>query len=69
MYQNLILMNPFNLIESMTRDIETSVLSDKEKQDLLNQMWRNASLSDTYEPGSSFKIVTAAGSCHRGRCS
>ncbi|NLJ89527.1 MAG: PASTA domain-containing protein [Clostridiales bacterium] len=60
------LNEPFNLIESMTRDIETSVLSDKEKQDLLNQMWRNASLSDTYEPGSSFKIVTAAAAIEEG---
>lgn len=34
-------------------------VSDKKKQDLLNQMWRNHCVSDTYEPGSTFKIVTA----------
>ena len=34
--------------------------SDKEKSDSLNQMWRNFSLNDTYEPGSTFKIVTSA---------
>ena len=35
-------------------------LSDKEKSDSLNQMWRNFSLNDTYEPGSTFKIITSA---------
>lgn len=34
-------------------------VSDKKKQELLNQMWRNHCVSDTYEPGSTFKIVTA----------
>lgn len=33
--------------------------SEKKKQELLNQMWRNHCVSDTYEPGSTFKIVTA----------
>lgn len=40
--------------------LDPSKLSDEKKQDLLNQMWRNACISDTYEPGSAFKIVTAA---------
>ncbi|MDR2649124.1 MAG: PASTA domain-containing protein [Clostridiales bacterium] len=35
-------------------------LSEKEQSDSLNQMWRNFSLNDTYEPGSTFKIVTSA---------
>lgn len=30
------------------------------KQDLLNQMWHNTCINDTYEPGSTFKIITAA---------
>lgn len=47
--------NPFTLIEQE----DTSKLTDKEKNDLLNTMWRNACISDTYEPGSTFKIVTA----------
>ena len=34
--------------------------TDKEKQNLLNQMWRNPSINDTYEPGSTFKIITTA---------
>lgn len=33
--------------------------TDKKKQDALNNMWRNACISDTYEPGSAFKIITA----------
>ncbi len=35
-------------------------LSDKKKQEALNGMWRNACVSDTYEPGSTFKVITAA---------
>lgn len=38
---------------------EPAGLTEKEKNELLNGMWRNACISDTYEPGSVFKIVTA----------
>lgn len=34
-------------------------MTEQEKMDLLNRMWRNPSISDTYEPGSAFKIITA----------
>ena len=34
--------------------------SSKEQNDMLNQMWRNVSINDTYEPGSTFKIFTSA---------
>lgn len=41
-------------------------ISAKEKQELLNQMWRNPSINDTYEPGSTFKIITAAAGLEAG---
>ena len=50
------LNDPFTL----NTDTETSGMTDREKQDLLNQMWRNPCLNDTYEPGSTFKIITMA---------
>lgn len=34
--------------------------TEEEKQDLLNKMWRNQCINDTYEPGSTFKIMTAS---------
>ncbi len=36
------------------------------RQDLLNQMWRNTCINDTYEPGSTFKIITAAAGLEAG---
>ena len=41
-------------------------LSQEEYQRLLNQMWRNPCVSDTYEPGSTFKIITAAAGLEEG---
>ena len=53
------LNEPFVLTDNMTEEINLNSLSDDKMQDLLNNMWRNACISDTYEPGSAFKIVTA----------
>ena len=41
-------------------------LSDEELQDALNQMWRNGCINDTYEPGSTFKIITSAACLEEG---
>lgn len=53
------LNDPYTLTDSALNGLDTASLTDKQKNDLLNNMWRNASISDTYEPGSTFKVVTA----------
>lgn len=57
----------FNLNEPFTLNRETTGdLSQTQKQELLNQMWRNPGINDTYEPGSTFKIITAAAGLEAG---
>lgn len=41
-------------------------VSEEQKQELLNQMWRNGCISDTYEPGSTFKVITASAGLEEG---
>lgn len=55
------LNDPFTLNTAVEEGI-----SDKERQDLLNQMWRNPCLNDTYEPGSTFKIITMSAGLEAG---
>ncbi|MBR1701516.1 MAG: peptidoglycan glycosyltransferase [Lachnospiraceae bacterium] len=55
------LNDPFALPEG-TEDS----LDSKEQQDLLNNIWRNGCINDTYEPGSTFKIITAAAGLESG---
>ena len=76
---SIILMNPsngelyamvnvpeFDLDDPFTLPQGTVGLTEEEKQDALNQMWRNRSINDTYEPGSAFKVVTAAACLEEG---
>ena len=78
---SVILMNPqngeiyamvnvpeFNLNEPFklqTRE-DMSTVSSEQKQELLNQMWRNGCINDTYEPGSTFKIITSSACLEEG---
>ena len=58
----------FNLNDPYTlpEGIESEGISEEKKQELLNGMWRNGCINDTYEPGSTFKIVTAAAGLESG---
>lgn len=78
---SILLMNPqngeiyacvnvpeFNLNEPFVLNTgqDTASMDQKKTQDLLNQMWRNPCLNDTYEPGSTFKIITMAAGLQEG---
>ena len=73
-YVSIIIMNPqdgaiyanvnvpeFNLNDPFTlpEGIDTTGMTEQQKNDALNRMWRNQSVNDTYEPGSTFKIITS----------
>lgn len=58
----------FNLNEPFTLNSGESgdSMTDEKKQEALNQMWRNGCINDTYEPGSTFKIITASACLEEG---
>ena len=56
------LNDPFTLPEGQ----QEQLMTEKEKQEALNKMWRNACINDTYEPGSAFKVITAAAALENG---
>ncbi len=55
---------PFSL---ETMSMETEPADEEERQKLLNQMWRNSCINDTYEPGSTFKTFTTAACLEAGK--
>ncbi len=58
------LNDPFTLNYVMTESV-----SDADYQNLLNKMWRNSCINDTYEPGSTFKMITATAALETGAAS
>ena len=55
------LNEPYQLLEELKGE------SGKSENDKLNNMWRNACISDTYEPGSTFKVITATAALSEGK--
>ena len=60
-YPEFDLNDPFTLVGDTGESV-----SAEEKQNLLNKMWRNQCISDTYEPGSPSKIFTVAAALEEG---
>jgi len=60
------LNEPYELTEIYTAGLSEGELTAEKKTELLNQMWRNSCISDTYEPGSAFKIITATAAFEHG---
>lgn len=57
------LNEPFSL-ESLGEDTKSA--DDEARQEMLNRMWRNGCINDTYEPGSTFKIITSSACLQEG---
>ncbi len=64
-YPTFDLNNPFEINDEELSAV-WDTLNEKERNDALNKMWRNTAINDTYEPGSTFKTVTASAGLEEG---
>lgn len=64
-YPSFDLNDPFT-IQDETLQANWEQLSEQERNDARNQMWRNSAINDTYEPGSIFKIITSVAGLEEG---
>ena len=59
------LNNPYQINKQELKDV-WELLDQKQKSESLQAMWRNKAIADTYEPGSTFKLVTASSALEEG---
>lgn len=64
-YPSYNLNEPYEIVDEELKSI-WDTLSDKERNESLNAMWRNKAIADTYEPGSTFKLVTTSAALEEG---
>ena len=64
-YPNYDLNSPYQINNEEIKGV-WDTLSGGEKSNYLLQMWRNKAISDTYEPGSTFKLVTSSAALEEG---
>lgn len=65
--ENVVVTAPLENEEKKAEDMdESEKMTEEQKQNALNNMWRNFCINDTYEPGSTFKLVTATAALEEG---
>lgn len=64
-YPSYNLNEPYEIVDENIKNV-WETLSDKERSESLQAMWRNKAIADTYEPGSTFKLVTTSAALEEG---